>query len=125
MKSVWLVEKLGEDYYAQPVAIKSFKSVVEARKFCIEMIEKEIAEPEYGDPKPRESVHIDIRRDFEHFSYDDYKNVRINRAYYGFTPRQGTYGRKAFALDKSGDPPEMSQNQITSTWMVRKMEFVA
>ena len=122
MKSVWLVEKIEDDYYARPEAVKSFKSVVEARKFCVEMIEKEIEEPEYGDPKPRESVFIDTRKSYEDWNRYD---MKIDRAYYGFTPQQGTYGRKIGSVDKSGDPEGMSHNQITSTWSVRKMEFVA
>jgi hypothetical protein len=116
MKSVWLVESCGDDMYDRRVAVKTFKSVVAARKFCLERIEVELTEPEFGDVRPRESVFISVRRKFTSWEYDD---MEIDREFFAYVPCQGSY------IDSSGDPAEVEKLSVTSRWTVRKLEFVS
>ena len=121
MKSVWLVESCGTDYYDRPVARKTFKSVVAARKFCLEQIEAELAEPEFGEPLPRETVFIDTRKEFTRETWDELDDgeMTISREYFAYVPRQSSY------IDSSGDPEYVAKEAVSSHWTVRKMEFVA
>ena len=116
MRSVWLVESCGDDIYDRPVAVKTFKSVVAARRFCLERIEAELTEPEFGDVRPRESVFISVRRKFEYWHLDD---AVIDREFFAYVPHQGSY------VDSSGDPAEVEKLAVTDRWTVRKLEFVA
>lgn len=116
MRSVWLVESCGDDIYDRPQAVKTFKSVVAARKFCLEQIEAELAEPEFGDVRPRESVFISVRRKFTTWELDD---AEIDREFFAYVPRQGSY------IDSSGDPAEVEKLAVTDRWTVRKLEFVS
>lgn len=116
MRSVWLVESCGDDMYDRPLAVRSFKSVVAARKFCLEQIEAELAEPEFGDVLPRETVLISVRRKFTTWELGD---AEIDREFFAYVPRQGSY------IDSSGDPAEVERTPVTQRWTVRKLEFVS
>ena len=115
MRSVWLVESCGDDIYDRPLAVQSFKSFVAARRFCLERIEAELAAPEYGDVRPRDSVYISVRRKFTTWDLDD---AVIDREFFAYVPCQGSY------IDSSGDPAEVEKLQVTRRWTDRKLEFV-